>query len=958
MAQNIALSITLNGVPQIINSVESLEEAIVKLKQELDTIPQSSDAYDILNQSIQGLERTLNQAKIDAQETGDAIQQAGQKGKQAMEGLGTETKKTGDQIKQAGNELKQSGFEKGFQSIVKVGSAVTSSFAAAQSILTTFGGDSTKIAEVAAKAQSLLTVAIAAREVAEGVGAATTVAATIAQKAKNLADNASIGILKKLFAVIAANPYTALAVAIGVVVTAIVALTSAENENAEAAKKAAEANEAYKKAVSDAGNATIVTNTKLTSLVALMNSGQISTEEFAAGLKDLGVDLEKLSKLGKGAEKATNDLINAQQTLASANKELAASEEELATLLDLGDLKGATKVANRIKGLEKQRVQALATIQRIDKAISDADEKEKKSTEQAQKNAEKRKQALLDELEVLNQLALADLKRFETQQKLGDIQVEFETEKQLEGLKELEKANQDYLNVSQKLLSLTADFSEADAKRITDAENNITAFGIRLQNLQKLLDEGFKRAGVTVKTTDFKKIISDQFQIEQGVINDLDTQFKNFEDRAKFQKDFIDQYTQSRIKNSKNTGEVLKKEEEGYREQAKQLYDTLVQNEMGVLEYQKKVEDLRKELSKLTTETDNLKKSQQVLNGFIQQNATDITQQYEVNIGDLETNRQSIIDLDKQIQTKRYDNEKKFQSQVTQLETQLEQQGLDIRKASYEEKLKLLKMFLELEVKETEDAEEKKQKSQEETIKKYQDAIQQFQSVLNSLGQTTSLYYDAQFNQLEKRYKRLQDTIVGDSEEANQKRLEAEQVYQKQKAELEKKAAKTALRISLAQALANTAEAITKLAAITGGVGAVIGAGAIVAFNAAQVAIIGNQLATIDSYKRGGKIKMAGGGLVSGPAHEYGGVKFQGGGVELEGNEAVINRFSTINYMGLLDQINQAGGGRPIQPGFDDSRIVEAIAKQRSTPIRAYVVESDITAKQETARRLEKLSQY
>ncbi len=42
---------------------------------------------------------------------------------------------------------------------------------------------------------------------------------------------------------------------------------------------------------------------------------------------------------------------------------------------------------------------------------------------------------------------------------------------------------------------------------------------------------------------------------------------------------------------------------------------------------------------------------------------------------------------------------------------------------------------------------------------------------------------------------------------------------------------------------------------------------------------------------------------------------------------------------------------------FDDSRIVEAIAKQRNSPIRAYVVESDISQSQITARRLEKLSQ-
>jgi hypothetical protein len=287
------------------------------------------------------------------------------------------------------------------------------------------------------------------------------------------------------------------------------------------------------------------------------------------------------------------------------------------------------------------------------------------------------------------------------------------------------------------------------------------------------------------------------------------------------------------------------------------------------------------------------------------------------------------------------------------IKEQFSKKNIDLETLTQEEIDQIINFYLE-----------KQQKAQEEADKKRLDRIQNiqsnieaFQSALNSLSQTTSLYFDSQFDQLEKRYTRLQDTIIGDTEEANQKRLEAEKSYQQQKAELEKKAAKTALRISLAQALANTAEAITKLAAITGGVGAVLGAGAIVAFNAAQVAIIGSQLANIDSYRKGGRIKMGMGGMVSGPAHEYGGVKFQGGGIELEGNESVINRYSTINYMGLLDQINQAGGGRPIQPSLDDSRIVEAIAKQRNTPIRAYVVESDITAKQETARRLEKLSQ-
>ena len=282
---------------------------------------------------------------------------------------------------------------------------------------------------------------------------------------------------------------------------------------------------------------------------------------------------------------------------------------------------------------------------------------------------------------------------------------------------------------------------------------------------------------------------------------------------------------------------------------------------------------------------------------------------------------------------------------------------IDITNLSEAEIDKIIAFYLEKQ----KNALTEEQEAFQTRISNIQANIEVFQSALNSLSQTTSLYFDAQFDQLEKRNQRIQSSIVGDSEAANQKRLEAEKSFQIQKAALEKKAAKTALRISLAQALANTAEAITKLAAITGGIGAVIGGAAIVAFNAIQVGIIGSQLANIDSYRRGGKIssgKFAGGGLVSGPSHEYGGVKFAGGGIELEGNEAVINRTSTINYMGLLDQINQAGGGRPITPALDDSRIVEAIAKQRNTPIRAYVVESDITAKQETARQLERLSQY
>ena len=243
MAQKneIALKIIIDGIPTIINSVETLEAAIVKLRSVVETTSdKSSDGFQVLESTLTSLETKLAEVKSEAGQTGQAISNAAGKGEEALNGLGESADDAGKKIKKAGDEVKGSNFEQAFKAFAKVGSAVTSSFAAAQAAVGLFGGDSTKIAEAATKAQQGLTLAIAAREVAESVGALTTVRATIAQKAKNLADTASIGILKKLFAVIAANPFIALAAAIGLVVAALYTFITAETEAEKKAKQVAE----------------------------------------------------------------------------------------------------------------------------------------------------------------------------------------------------------------------------------------------------------------------------------------------------------------------------------------------------------------------------------------------------------------------------------------------------------------------------------------------------------------------------------------------------------------------------------------------------------------------------------------------------------------------------------------------------------------------------------------------
>jgi hypothetical protein len=170
------------------------------------------------------------------------------------------------------------------------------------------------------------------------------------------------------------------------------------------------------------------------------------------------------------------------------------------------------------------------------------------------------------------------------------------------------------------------------------------------------------------------------------------------------------------------------------------------------------------------------------------------------------------------------------------------------------------------------------------------------------------------------------------------------------------------LKFTLAQTIASGAQAVVSALSLPPPFNAIL-AGLNAAVTLLQVGIIQTQINDVQSQplRRGGVLSngiLAGGGLVSGPSHEQGGV-YAGGGYTLEGNEAVINRQSTLQYSGLLSQINQQGGGRPIMvQSAMDSRLVEALAKQKSEPIRAYVVEQDITKAQGINRRLEQLASF
>ena len=257
------------------------------------------------------------------------------------------------------------------------------------------------------------------------------------------------------------------------------------------------------------------------------------------------------------------------------------------------------------------------------------------------------------------------------------------------------------------------------------------------------------------------------------------------------------------------------------------------------------------------------------------------------------------------------------------------------------------------------DAINKLPENAQKAIKVVDQSLRELQKSLGNLSQVFGDAFNFQLEQLESNYKKSTDAIVGDTKEANNKRIELEKGYQKDKKEIEKRARLTALRITLAETIASGAQGVVQAITAAGGNPAV--AAIFAAINASitgvQVGLIAQQISFVQSLRRGGK--LASGGLVSGPSHENGGVRFMNGGVELEGNEAIINRNSTIQYGSLLSTINQAQGGRPILVGNSmDSRLIEVLAKQKQEPIRAYVIEGDITRAQNINKKLEQLATF
>jgi hypothetical protein len=912
MSQNIALTLTLGGTQKAVSSIAELETALAEAKNEL-----------------KGLEI----------------------GSKAFTKLASDVKIADQRLKDLNKQVEGKDLEARIGDFGKLGGAVGASFASATAAIQLFGFESEDSLAAVTKAQNALTLALGAKAAAEGAYVVKQYASIVATKAQISVTNLLNASTKAFFTTLLTNPFTALLAALGAIIGAMVLLN---DETETVTKTFVDLNEIQKEATKSTVGETqklkelqrIVTDTNTSQRIRLeaykelqkivpslaaftleqaINEGILNKE-----IQDQITLIENRAKAKAIETKITElyqqqfDLVfKAQKELSAFGKEASEIEAKIA-LQRQGQVGVLGDLAAQYQENQKQVEFLTRSNSAYGVAVNNVLEIQGKQSEILEK-LNKQKEADAE----------AEKKRLEAEKLRADAEA-----RKLFLAGEISKAELDALLRVDKFVSGDAEIVKELEEKIATQEKWIGTLGLektRLQERDEVIeanrtneDEAFNRFK---NYTDAFKSYLEEVRNGKSTTKDFAKEIAALGDGAQVTRKglegLVSPATLVEFDKYQRNLEVIAKSFDLIIGLGKPLSDTF--------------KDYLTELEATNDETLTAVERSQAAG-----KATDLlakaTQQY------IDKQRSLGSTLKEEILTANF-NTIVNQIKLATTETTAFEDGVE----QVNEKVKALNNELESNVELTKNAFDKE--GLKDFITGLQEGLQNVQGVLGAFQQTFQQSFDFQFDLLEKRYKRITEGIIGDSEESKNKRIEAERAYQAERERLEKQAAKTQLRISLAQSIANTAEAITRVFAQTG-IGGIIAGSLVAAASAASTVTIAQQLAAIDSYQRGGIMRKRGGGLVTGNSHEFGGVKFQGGGVELEGNEAIINRVSTINYMGLLDQINQAGGGAPISSAANESRLIEAIAKQRNTPIRAYVVESDITAKQETARRLETLSQF
>jgi hypothetical protein len=209
------------------------------------------------------------------------------------------------------------------------------------------------------------------------------------------------------------------------------------------------------------------------------------------------------------------------------------------------------------------------------------------------------------------------------------------------------------------------------------------------------------------------------------------------------------------------------------------------------------------------------------------------------------------------------------------------------------------------------EAADKKAAYDKEKIKAYTDlAISSAQTISNTIFTINQQNRDAETNDILESLSQRKDAELANKNLTDAQRLQIEERYQQQEAEIKTRAWEAQKQASIAQAIINGALAIGNiLATVPGGPlnPATIASLALATITtAAQVAVISNTQPP----------KFADGGMVGGQLHSSGGTL-----IEAERGEYVINRQSTSDYLPSLKVLNSG----EVEPTFANN-ILTALA--------------------------------
>jgi hypothetical protein len=206
------------------------------------------------------------------------------------------------------------------------------------------------------------------------------------------------------------------------------------------------------------------------------------------------------------------------------------------------------------------------------------------------------------------------------------------------------------------------------------------------------------------------------------------------------------------------------------------------------------------------------------------------------------------------------------------------------------------------------DEQERKNKARrEEAIKAYTElALSSAQTISDTIFTINQQNRDAETASILESLSMRKDAELANKELTDAQRLQIEERYAQQEAEIKTRAWEAQKQADLAQAIINTALAVTKAFATVPPPANIFAAAAAGVAGAAQIAIISSTQPP----------KFADGGMVGGQLHSSGGTL-----IEAERGEYVINRQSTSDYLPSLKVLNSG----EVEPTFANN-ILTALA--------------------------------